>query len=207
MSKTKDSRADEITFVVTTNPLANSAENKKRVRSAAAFKSWPERRKKTFEINRDKLSGSHGGFVLDPSVSAGDAIDEPSAKRVKSQPPKVNDTRIIESHTYDFNAFKSAHLATTQDQSLFERCSRRSSGICNCAPCRAERRYSRSRERGLVADSPWRPDQHALMSPPASPDLQGIINVGKSFDLGDRFAYSNHYPVPYQPWFDYVLHQ
>ena len=68
--QSKPTDSSPFQFVISTNPLeARSKANKKRVRSVAALKSWPERRKKTFE--GQDASSSRGGFVLDRNVSSG----------------------------------------------------------------------------------------------------------------------------------------
>ncbi|KAF2207770.1 hypothetical protein CERZMDRAFT_102035 [Cercospora zeae-maydis SCOH1-5] len=56
----------QIDFIVTTSDpnSASNAANKKRVRSVAALKSWPERRKKIFE-QLESAGGGRGAFVLD----------------------------------------------------------------------------------------------------------------------------------------------
>src|ERR1700753_3206146 len=86
MSAKEEKGDNEITFVVTTNPLASSAANKKRVRSVAALKSWPERRKKTFASTQSRISGNHGGFVLDLPESTATASGGNATKRRKLGP-------------------------------------------------------------------------------------------------------------------------
>ncbi|EME47330.1 hypothetical protein DOTSEDRAFT_41753 [Dothistroma septosporum NZE10] len=68
----------QIDFIVSTgNPNDKSqAANKKRVRSVAALKSWPERRKKIFEQLETSGSGQ-GAFLV-----------EPGPKRKATSPPK-----------------------------------------------------------------------------------------------------------------------
>ncbi|KJX92127.1 hypothetical protein TI39_contig5912g00002 [Zymoseptoria brevis] len=53
----------QIDFIVTTSNPKNDANNKKRVRSVAALKSWPERRKKIFEQLENSGTGQ-GAFVV-----------------------------------------------------------------------------------------------------------------------------------------------
>ncbi|KAM3423856.1 hypothetical protein BST61_g1253 [Cercospora zeina] len=68
MGKKKQKQID---FIVTTSDpnSASNAANKKRVRSVAALKSWPERRKKLFE-QLESAGGGRGAFVLhDPGVA------------------------------------------------------------------------------------------------------------------------------------------
>lgn len=60
----------QIDFIVTTaNPsdASSSKANKKRVRSVAALKSWPERRKKMFQ-DLESAGTGHGAFAIDQPV-------------------------------------------------------------------------------------------------------------------------------------------
>ncbi|KAF7186520.1 hypothetical protein HII31_12078 [Pseudocercospora fuligena] len=62
----KPPKKKQIDFIVTTSDPndASNAANKKRVRSVAALKSWPERRKKIFEQLESSGSGQ-GAFLVD----------------------------------------------------------------------------------------------------------------------------------------------
>ncbi|TKA80797.1 hypothetical protein B0A55_01624, partial [Friedmanniomyces simplex] len=69
----KADEGQELQFVVTTNPgQASTAANRKRVRSQAALKSWPERRKRNFEQLEDASTGrGRGAFrVATPTPPA-----------------------------------------------------------------------------------------------------------------------------------------
>ncbi|TKA64768.1 hypothetical protein B0A55_11314 [Friedmanniomyces simplex] len=69
----KPDEGQELQFVVTTNPgQASTAANRKRVRSQAALKSWPERRKRNFEQLEDASTGrGRGAFrVATPTPPA-----------------------------------------------------------------------------------------------------------------------------------------
>ncbi|KAI7536862.1 hypothetical protein KC331_g11235, partial [Hortaea werneckii] len=59
----------DFTFVVTTSASKQTAEDKKKVRSAAALSSWPERRKRTSE-QVDEGETGQGKFYLDTSYEA-----------------------------------------------------------------------------------------------------------------------------------------
>lgn len=69
-------------FIVTTSDpnSASNAANKKRVRSVAALKSWPERRKKIFDQLESSGSSGQGAFLLDDQPAA------PSRRKPKSPP-------------------------------------------------------------------------------------------------------------------------
>lgn len=215
MSKKQDDGGDDITFVVTTNPLSNSAANKKRVRSVAALKSWPERRKKTFEHSHGKNVGNQGGFVLDlPPPPFGPTPPNPAKKAKlghREESPRPGTT------TAGFSDPLSLHRQRLLDEEpLFEKCTRATSEFCNCTHCRAERRYHRqaaqlapSQSRGakrtadgsLKLPPPFNTDL-ARITPPATPGPSPLQMINNS----RRQEPFNQYPVPYKPWFDHVLH-
>lgn len=213
MSKKKDDGDDEITFVVTTNPLASSAADKKRVRSVAALKSWPERRKKTFEHSQSKISANQGGFILDlPVPVAGPSIGNTAKKpKLKSN---SEGSRPNRTSSAGFNHPYQHQYRLSDEEPLFEKCTRATSDFCGCAHCRAERRYyGQARQLALLqgkkrtADGELKPlpfnRDLAMLTPPSSPGpspLTMVNNVGRAEPF-------NQYPVPYRPWFDYVLHQ
>ncbi|KAI5358004.1 hypothetical protein Slin15195_G063330 [Septoria linicola] len=77
----KTGKKKQIDFIVTTsdpNSESNAA-NKKRVRSVAALKSWPERRKKIFEQLENSGSGQ-GAFLLN---------EQQTTRRKSKTPPKT----------------------------------------------------------------------------------------------------------------------
>lgn len=207
--------------MVTTNPYdRSSAANKRRVRSVAALRSWPERRKKTFE-NVDQ-SGATGGFVLDlpePASSSRPAPAKRKRKAAESEGPP------------DLQPRQQRPEEADDEEPLFEACTRAFNDYCNCIHCRAERTYlsrrdpnvgSSSRDIDFRAAIPTAsPSQNrkkrtadgeikdtssskdgAMLTPPASPlpsPIPFINNEGKAEPF-------NCYPVPYRPWFDRVLH-
>ena len=204
MSEKTTPEDDELTFVVTTNPYERkTAAHKKRVRSIAALKSWPERRKKTFE--RHGQTNPHlGGFVLElPEPAAGSS--KPSLRKGRS-------------------SASSAEPADDEDP-LFEKCTRATNDFCSCVHCRAERRYrygpsqgqtsghvalpyvdtSRGKKRsadGTVKTRTLSGDI-ALITPPSSPSSPGPLAMVNNAGRAEPF---NCYPVDYLPWFDRVLH-
>lgn len=183
-------------FVVTTgnpNNKRQSKEHKKRVRSQAALKSWPERRKKTFE-RHGHTNPNLGGFVLErPPLVAG-----PSRPKLVT-PPSTD---------------------TPDEEPLFEKCVRATDPSCNCVHCRTERRYRfgpshgqvvrhaaalRGRKRaadGSVKAGTFENDL-AMITPPSSPRTPSPLSVVKNSGKAEPF---NCYPVEYLPWFDRVLH-
>jgi hypothetical protein len=212
MSADKSGKAEEeLTFVVTTNPYdKSSVANKRRVRSVAALKSWPERRKKTFDNNPDS-TGARGGFVLDPP--------EPSTSRPT---PAKRKRKISELPT------TSAQVQWVPQEDdvepLFEKCTRAFNDDCACIHCRSERSYLFRRpdattfatrfgfeqyvpKRSLkrTADGQLKPripeGDLARITPPSSPSpspLEMMPNEGRAEPF-------NCYPVPYRPWFDQIL--
>lgn len=204
MSRKKDDGGNDITFVVTTNPLASSAANKKRVRSVAALKSWPERRKKTFQHNQSRLSGSQGGFVLDLTEPVVEASSSAGKKR-KLAPKDITSTT-------DSSQIADYRPLDPNDEPLFEKCTRATSPSCNCVHCRAERRRdglagqaSPSEGRKRTADGQLKirsSKRDAAMLIPHSSSRQPAIAMVHNVGRAEPF---NQYPVPYRPWFDYVL--
>lgn len=203
--------------MVTTNPYdRSSAANKRRVRSVAALRSWPERRKRTFE-NVDQ-SAATGGFVLD--LPQAPSSEPAPAKRKR----KATETEA----SPDARRQQPAHDELDEEEPLFETCTRAFTDYCNCLHCRAERTYLSRRDPNVGSSSrsvefsavviPAAPNKKrtadgeikqksssedgAMLTPPASPPpspLPCINNEGKAEPF-------NCYPVPYRPWFDRVLH-
>ncbi|KAK5172658.1 uncharacterized protein LTR77_002778 [Saxophila tyrrhenica] len=140
MAGQEGNNGEELTFVVTTNPFDRStAANKRRVRSVAALRSWPERRKKTFE-NVDQ-TGSQGGFVL----------DLPESSRPKSAKRKRT---IAETTTTTTSTAARELVEPRQDdeEPLFEACTRAKNEWCNCIHCQAERTYLFGRAEAKAKD-------------------------------------------------------
>ena len=206
MSEKKGQDDEELTFVVTTNPNERkSAAHKKRVRSVAALKSWPERRKKTFE-RHSQSNPNIGGFVLDKSegVQGSSKTTPPTRKRSPS----------------------SAGLGESADEEpLFEKCTRATDDSCNCLHCQTERRYrpSHAREpaalqvvsqRGIpprgrkrTADGKVKTSAFsegtAFITPPYSPSSPSPLAIVNNTRGAEPFGC---YPVEYHPWFDRILH-
>ena len=205
MSEGKESQQDDdITFVVTTNPNERkSAAHKKRVRSVAALKSWPERRKKTFE-RHSQSNPNIGGFVLDKpgSASGPSKPTKPSRQRPKRPPADV-----------------------IEEEDLFEKCVRATDPSCNCVHCRIERRYHYGPSQGKAfrdvalpyagatrgtkrtADGSVKLHQFhgdvAMITPPSSPHSPSPLTVVNNSGKAEPF---NCYPVEYHSWFDRILH-
>ncbi|KAK3706472.1 hypothetical protein LTR37_012682 [Vermiconidia calcicola] len=200
-------QGEGLTFVVTTNPSdRSSAANKKRIRSLAALRSWPERRRKTFD-HLDQ-SGLRGGFVLN--------IDAPIAgsswERVPKQKAGAAPTQ---------GGLSSQHEVCLEEEPLFEKCTRASNECCSCIHCRSEKRYgygpsqgdstlrvtirraAKTQTRKRTADGQLKPratEPELVMAPPPAPSpLTVVNNVGRA----EPFSC---YPVPYRPWFDRILH-
>lgn len=201
MSENKESQDDdELTFVVTTNPYERkSAAHKKRVRSAAALKSWPERRKKTFE-RHGQSNPNIGGFVLEKaeSVSGPSRPNRPTSKRFIT-PPETE---------------------AAEEEPLFEKCVRTTDPTCNCVHCRMERRYhygpsghvilpyaGATRGKKRSADGTviplHRSGNAAMITPPSSPHSSSPLAIVNNSGKAEPF---NCYPVEYLPWFDRILH-
>ena len=205
MSKKDD---NDITFVITTNPLASSAANKERVRSVAALKSWPERRKRTFEHSHSQNSGSQGGFVLDlvPATprQAKKAKIEPKIEPKAQQPDREGTAPLA-----IFSDTLSEHRRRLlDDEPLFEKCTRATSESCECVHCRAERTYYNQTRQSTPKRGEKRMVDGQVKSPSIRPNL---LNISPPTTPGPSLTSAisdsgNHYPVPYQGWFDYVLH-
>ena len=209
MSGNGSNDGDELTFVVTTNPYEKkSAAHKKRVRSVAALKSWPERRKKTFE--RHGQSNPHiGGFVLDKP--------EPTVKPNRPTPSTSTTSRSTPSFT-DLKP-------RVEEEPLFEKCTRATNDSCNCIHCRNERRYryvpseeqpgqrtvvplqAAPQGRKRTADGNVKVQalsrEVALITPPSSPHTPSPLAMVKNEGRQEPF---NCYPVEYHPSFDRILY-
>lgn len=206
-----EDQQNELTFVVTTNPSdRKSAANKKRVRSVAALKSWPERRKRTF-AHYDH-SASTGGFVLeDAGAGSGSSRRHATTKRKESS--------TVASATSTL-----ASQSQANEEPLFEMCTRAVNDVCNCIHCRTEKRYRygpsqgattkhvafphtvapRGRKRTADGQLKGRVPKGdlAMLTPPSSPSPSPLAIV-KNEGRAEPF---NCYPVPYRPWFDRILH-
>ena len=221
-------------FVISTNPLeARSKANKKRVRSVAALKSWPERRKKTFE--GQDASSQRGGFVLDRSVSSGPSRPPPGASLKRKHSPE----REVD-YSEDPLAKATAVAGPLEpprgeregwppaDEELFEKCMRSRDPNCNCVHCRTERRYrfgpsqgettrhvafapgaggSGTRKRTADGQTKLPAGDLAMVTPPTSPEpVVAPPPAASMVNNVGRAEPFGCYPVPYRPWFDEILH-
>ncbi|KAK5118665.1 hypothetical protein LTR85_008130 [Meristemomyces frigidus] len=210
--KKADTKDQDLTFVVTTNPFATSVADKKRVRSAAALKSWPDRRKRTFEQLEDSAKGQ-GSF------SAVNAESGPF-KRVKKKNerptlPAPNEssasssTRSSDLSASSETAVEAINAALPGSEIFVLPCIREKTPElpCRCWKCHPERsraliqRWRREEVRfdhTAAAGGVKRPGDLALLTPPSSPGPPPPVT-----DMADPF---NCYPVPYRSWFDGILH-
>ncbi|KAI7218997.1 hypothetical protein KC333_g3250 [Hortaea werneckii] len=173
----------DFTFVVTTSASKQTAEDKKKVRSAAALSSWPERRKRTFE-QVDEGETGQGKFYLDTSYEA----RQPQARK-KSRAEKYGRSTAVPQptgYTRDRNLDGSFRVDAVQPL-----CDPRRSFLN--AFRQGPQTYGLGVQGGLK-----RPGDLALATPPATPGPSPCVT-----DMADPF---NCYPVEYQPWFDRVLH-
>ncbi|KAI7189034.1 hypothetical protein KC324_g6438 [Hortaea werneckii] len=173
----------DFTFVVTTSASKQTAEDKKKVRSAAALSSWPERRKRTFE-QVDEGETGQGKFYLDTSYEA----RQPQARK-KSRAEKNDRSTAVPQpigYTRDGNLDGSFRVDAVQPP-----CDPKRSLLT--AYRQAPQTYGLGVKGGLK-----RPGDLALATPPATPGPSPCVTY-----MADPF---NCYPVEYQPWFDRVLH-
>ncbi|KAI6788453.1 hypothetical protein KC356_g9251 [Hortaea werneckii] len=89
LSGTEDDKTG-FTFVVTTSASKQTAEDKKKVRSAAALSSWPERRKRIFEQVDERQAGQ-GKFYLDSPYGA----SQPSTTRKKARAEHTSSSTAV----------------------------------------------------------------------------------------------------------------
>ncbi|RMZ06826.1 hypothetical protein D0862_04488 [Hortaea werneckii] len=202
----------DFTFVVTTSASKQTAEDKKKVRSAAALSSWPERRKRTFEQVEEGETGQ-GKFYLDTSYEA----RQPQARKKSWAEKSGRSTAISQPTGYarDGNLHGSFRNAVDAVQPLARvggygsppsQCTRPTSPKvpCYCPSCDPKRTLLNAYRQapqtyGLcVPCGLKRPGDLALATPPATPGPSPCVT-----DMADPF---NCYPVEYQPWFDRVLH-
>lgn len=188
--------------MVTTNPYDSSnAENKKRVRSVAALKSWPERRKRTFE--QYEKSGEKPGAFL---VEAPKPSSSKTASKLEVQQPRPR--RPALPTPTESVASTSSEVVSLDAALVSEPCSREKTPDlpCQCIRCKLDkyvprRRHAIPRTRRRLNDggSAWRNDL-AMLTPPSSP------HPGPSPPASDMADPFNRYPVPYNPFYDRVLH-
>lgn len=243
----------QIDFIVNTGDPndASSRANKKRVRSVAALKSWPERRKKIFEqLESSSAAGGSGGqsaFLVEtnfvttttsrstsftagprPSnqmkrTSSRDTSSSTSTAGFVTEPPRPVPPPPPKEPTY-IGLGAGSSIALYHD--ALSRVPATKDAVklvhlvhpdtpCLCKQCRSKRRiantplgalpssqYAVSEKRKRMADGSEKAmmgfgGDLAMLTPPTSP--------GPSPSKGKADPF-NCYPVPYQPWFDHILH-
>lgn len=217
MPPKKGKKDQELHFVVTTNPNeANTAANRKRVRSQAALKSWPERRKRTLEQLEFEESGSGTSstfLVRTPETDPATQVADENPKKQNNQDRIESIIRFgrkpsISTHpTSSLRAPSSSGAASAvsiaDDSTPCTRTAHPDSP-CSCFRCLPERRVAlshhdrplkmpQSRKRRADGTLKYVGDL-AMLTPPHSPPSSGRT---------DPF---NCYPVPYKPWMDSILH-
>lgn len=229
----------QIDFIVNTgNPNdASSKANKKRVRSVAALKSWPERRKKTFE-QLESTSSGQSAFLVEPEPSSS-AIAGPSSKKqstkrpsredaptsgpvVVAGPPRPKPPPPAKEPTF---IGLGAGSSMTLYHDALARVPATKAAVnlvgtihpdtpCQCFECRDKRRIANtplgavSSTQYVVPDRKKRMADGTEKSMPFSGDMAMITppsSPGSSPSRGRQDPF-NCYPVPYQPWFDHILH-
>ncbi|KAK4505889.1 hypothetical protein PRZ48_003854 [Zasmidium cellare] len=243
MSGNSKKKPKQIDFIVNTgNPNdASSQANKKRVRSVAALKSWPERRKRIFEQLESSSAGGSGSggssgqsaFLVETEPTTTTFTAGPSStekKRTASHPtglvagpPRPAPPPPAKEPTY-IGLGAGSSIALYHD--ALSRVPATKAAVeqvhlihpdtpCQCKQCRSKRRIANTPlgavsstqhivpdRRKRMADGSEKPmafvggGDMAMLTPPSSP---GRSPGGR----GDPF---NCYPVPYQPWFDHILH-
>ena len=213
----------ELTFVVTTSPNdENNAANKRRVRSVAALKSWPARRKRAF----GQVAESGGNASIDELEAPGPSTnttakrsrpieaDEPSAKRQRVPLPSAATSSSSQQAIHrglptPASSSSSRQAAVDAFEALrTEPCMRdvETAFPCKCQRCQPYRGFQPAQDVRTIArrSSNWdrilegdRTDI-VLLTPPGSPRLEMPLKTTL-----DSF---NCCPVPYKPWFDGILH-
>jgi hypothetical protein len=214
MPPKKPDGGDGFTFLVTTNPLTSSEADKKRVRSAAALKSWPERRKRTFE-QLESSTKAHGASSSN-TAPEGQPIAERARAKAK-QPKELRGPQFEEAGdeieeiprsmpvpgpliTPVLEASGSVFTAVSEP-CIRERSAELPCRCIRCAPLRYQTLQGRPRlipqTRKRTTEGTFRPPLD-ILTPPPSPRPLSSVN-----DMADPF---NCYPVPYRKWFDDLLH-
>ncbi|WPH04332.1 Hypothetical protein R9X50_00722100 [Acrodontium crateriforme] len=200
---------DQLTFLVDTNPFdATSKANKKRVRSIAALKSWPERRKRTFE--QLEGSGDNTTFFLNPQEFATGPQSTTAESRTRRKSlVKTSDLQQTRRTTRGSKSASSPTVEKGGKSAANPNCTKKTTPdvSCQCATCEAlyviknPRPIAKPRSRRQTDGSiPTISRDLALLTPPASPNNSPLQIIGGS---GDPFGC---YPVPKKPWFDGILH-
>lgn len=209
----KVDNGEELTFVVSTNPHTSSAADRKKVRSAAALKSWPDRRKRTFEQFRDHSRNQPTSQV--PKEEPGPSRGGEKTKQKQAVPIQVSNAAGLQQaeSSSSADAIEIIHASLPSSDDFTQPCSRESTPElpCQCWKCQPERsralmqtltrqvRHEERQVRQRTADGGFRrPADVALITPPSSPSPSPPVS-----EMADPF---NCYPVPYRPWFDGILH-
>ncbi|KAK3621763.1 hypothetical protein LTR56_009722 [Elasticomyces elasticus] len=185
----KPSEGTELQFVVTTNPgEANTAANRKRVRSQAALNSWPERRKRNFEQLEDAANGQSTFRVATPKSPTRRKRKAQVPKREPVSVPEPGPGTLIELHhprpipTPGSSSSTIITLSKKLSEEAELPCTREKTPDlpCQCWQCHPERRIAaqraarrilvpQGRRRAADGSLRWEGDL-ALISPPASPE-------------------------------------
>lgn len=240
-------KSKQIDFIVSTgNPNdASSQANKKRVRSVAALKSWPERRRKILDQLESSASGQ-SAFLIDeplPKRRAAPPPPAPASRQPLSEtavrflgpprppPPVPPKPRKLSPELFIPKTSSPTYLGIGAGSSIalyHEALSRvpptplavaqvhtfHAGTPCHCGPCRHKRRllgtppgsvsssdYVVPARRKRMADGTEKGGlfggDMAMITPPSSPASSPARSQTDPF---------NCYPVPYQPWFDQILH-
>lgn len=214
---------DRFSFVVNTPKTRGSSANKKRVRSIAALRSWPERRKKTSR-QRDQEPAQVSSSAND-SKSDVDPL-EPTTTEQGSQESKVQHVGLDRATAYRTSDSSRETPRQIDEEPLFEKCVPTVNEFCGCTHCRSEDRHrrvlpqsqltrpvplsagaeSRSKKRKRASIDRTKQDYStrdlAMLTPPSSPSPSPLA-MTNSLSKNEPF---NCYPVPTQPWFDRILH-
>lgn len=205
----KKAEDEDLTFLVTTNPLANSAADKRRVRSAAALKSWPERRKRGSQQPRTSAGGEGTSGLIEQGSSPPDSSSGKAA--LERQPSDLSrDVLLYREVQRPGTASSVTDKTHSVRLAIAEPCSReRTPDLpCRCWRCGAQQLQSLVRtnrpggdrqSRKRLADGSLKiSGDLSLMTPPSSPEPEKPVS-----SRADPF---NCYPVSYHPWFDGILH-
>ncbi|CAK3878385.1 Hypothetical predicted protein [Lecanosticta acicola] len=217
-----------IDFIVNTGNPSDAA-NKKRVRSVAALKSWPERRRKIFEQLESTSTGGRGAFLVEEpkkKVSKTTTTTTTTVERVAG-PPRPGEeivTAVTDSHHHQSwsaptsNGYHLYHDALSRVPATAKAVEQvhavHRDTPCSCPQCRHKRKLAnRLLKSDLNADRavPERKKRGVGASEKAMvfSGNMAMITPPSSPDWAvsaGRTDPFNCYPVPYQPLFDQVLH-
>ena len=206
----KDATSNELTFVITTNPNATSAADRRRVRSAAALKSWPERRKKT--------SAKLENAAKRQQIAVAEEGPATKTRRVEARSILPQRAELVRPQAAQFegvsegtaNAVDTTYASFLGSETFALSCGQSQTPKlpCRCWRCHPEqsqtlmhawRQQVVPHNRKRTADGMLKGSGVlALLTPPSPPRPEPSVS-----DMADPF---NCYPVPYRPWFDGILH-